>query len=93
MINNFEIIGKFKYLCEVDNKHKKIFLSINNKENKECYLMEIEILNELINIVKRIKENQLIYVRGHIETELCKVENEITFIDKLLIADKLIFKD
>lgn len=96
--NYFKLAGRYKQLCEFDENHTCILIDSMPilKEEKEIiknFFIEIDIYDkELISLVKNLKENDPILIEGHIETEFQKLDVDFTFINKILVAEKIMTK-
>lgn len=60
---------------------------------KEPTFVEIDIYDkELITRIDNLNENDLIGVFGHIESEVCNLYDNSNYMNKKLVADKIMTK-
>lgn len=90
--NDFRLGGRYKHKYKVNDEHLIILLeAFANKGMDKNNFIEIDIKNkELIDLIENIKENDLLVVVGHIESEICEVSEHFNYMNKLLVADKMI---
>lgn len=94
--NDFRLGGRYKHKYEVSDKHYIILIEAFSNKNEPINnhsFIEIDILDdELISIINNLNENELIAIIGHIESEVCTVNDNFKYMNKLLVADKIIIK-
>ena len=92
--NDFRLGGRYKHKCKINDEHYIILVEpFSNKKNNRNDFIEVDIYDqELIQLINRLEENELIAVIGHIESEVCTINDNFNFMDKLLVAEKIITK-
>ena len=90
--NDFRLGGRYKHKYKVNDEHLIILLeAFPNKDINKNNFIEIDIKNkELIDSIENTKENDLLVIAGHIESEICEVSDHFNYINKLLVADKIV---
>lgn len=90
--NDFRLGGRYKHKYKVNDEHLIILLeAFTNKDMDKNNFIEIDIKNnELIELIENIKENDLIVIIGHIDSEICEVSDHFNYMNKLLVADKIV---
>ena len=92
--NDFRLGGRYKHKYKVYDNHLIILMeSFANKDNNKNEFIEIDIYdNELISLVEQVEDNELIAIIGHIESETCTINDNFNYMNKILVADKLMRK-
>ena len=92
--NDFRLGGRYKHKYKAGENHLIILLeAFANKGKTKNDFIEVCVCDkDLISVVDRLEENELIAVLGHIESELCVVNDNFNFMDKVLVADKIMRK-
>jgi len=87
--NEFKLGGRYKHSSKVNDNHKKILVEVFDKDNNQ--FIEVDIFDkDLLNI--SFVENELVVISGHIKSEVCYVNDEVNFLERLLVADKIMRK-
>lgn len=91
-LNEFKLGGRYKHFFKIDDTHFQILVEVF-KDEKNTVFIEVDIFDkELISLIDNLKENELVFIFGHVDREIIQVNAELNFMDKLLIADKIIRK-
>ena len=92
--NSFKLAGRYIHNYKDNENHYIILIALMYPINKKNHsFIEIDILDdELISIINNLNENELIAIIGHIESEVCTVNDNFKYMNKLLVADKIITK-
>ena len=92
--NSFRIIGRYIHKYEDTEDHYIILISMTFSKNKEkSNFIEVDIFDkDLIAVINNLNQNDLVGIVGHMESEVCTLNDNFKFMNKLLVADKLITK-
>lgn len=92
--NYFRLGGRYKYKYKVDDNHLIILLeTFTNKSKGNSEFIEIDIYDkDLIYLSEQLNENELVGFIGHFKSEVCTINDNFSYMNKLLVADKLMRK-
>ena len=92
--NSFKLAGRYIHKYKDNDNHYIILIALMYPINKkEPTFIEIDIYDkELITYIDNLNENDLIGVFGHIESEIRNLNDNFNYMNKKLVADKLITK-
>ena len=92
--NSFKLAGRYIHKYKDNDNHYIILIALMYPINKkEPTFIEIDIYDkELITRIDNLNENDLIGVFGHIESEIRNLNDNFNYMNKKLVADKLITK-
>ena len=92
--NDFRLGGRYKHKYKINDKHYIVLLeALSNKQELDHDFIEIDIIDdELISIINNLNENELIAIIGHIKSEVCTINDNFNYMNKLLVADKIMTK-
>lgn len=92
--NDFKLAGRYIHKYKDNDTHYIILIALMYPINKkEPTFVEIDIYDkELITRIDNLNENDLIGVFGHIESEVCNLNDSFNYMNKKLVADKIMTK-
>ncbi len=92
--NDFKLAGRYIHKYKDNDTHYIILIALIYPINKkEPTFVEIDIYDkELITRIDNLNENDLIGVFGHIESEVCNLNDNFNYMNKKLVADKIMTK-
>ena len=92
--NSFKLAGRYIHKYKDNDTHYIILIALMYPINKkEPTFVEIDIYDkELITRIDNLNENDLIGVFGHIESEVCNLNDNFNYMNKKLVADKIMTK-
>ena len=92
--NSFKLAGRYIHKYKDNENHYIILIALMYPINKkEPTFVEIDIYDkELITRIDNLNENDLIGVFGHIESEVCNLNDNFNYMNKKLVADKIMTK-
>ena len=92
--NSFKLAGRYIHKYKDNENHYIILIALMYPINKkEPTFIEIDIYDqELITCIDNLNENDLIGVFGHIESEIRNLNDNFNYMNKKLVAEKIITK-
>lgn len=92
--NSFKLAGRYIHKYKDNDNHYIILIALMYPINKkEPTFIEIDIYDkELITCIDNLNENDLIGVLGHIESEIRNLNDNFNYMNKKLVAEKIITK-
>ena len=92
--NSFKLAGRYIHNYKDNENHYIILIALMYPINKkEPTFIEIDIYDkELITYIDNLNENDLIGVFGHIESEIRNLNDNFNYMNKKLVAEKIIIK-
>ena len=92
--NSFKLAGRYIHNYKDNENHYIILIALMYPINKkEPTFIEIDIYDkELITYIDNLNENDLVGIFGHIESEIRNLNDNFNYMNKKLVADKLITK-
>ena len=92
--NSFKLAGRYIHNYKDNENHYIILIALMYPINKkEPTFIEIDIYDkELITYIDNLNENDLIGVFGHIESEIRNLNDNFNYMNKKLVAEKIITK-
>lgn len=92
--NSFKLAGRYINKYKDNENHYIILIALMYPINKkEPTFIEIDIYDkELITCIDNLNENDLIGVFGHIESEIRNLNDNFNYMNKKLVAEKIITK-
>ncbi len=92
--NSFKLAGRYIHNYKDNENHYIILIALMYPINKkEPTFIEIDIYDkELITCIDNLNENDLIGVFGHIESEIRNLNDNFNYMNKKLVAEKIIIK-
>ncbi len=92
--NSFKLAGRYIHKYKDNENHYIILIALMYPINKkEPTFIEIDIYDkELITYIDNLNENDLVGIFGHIESEIRNLNDNFNYMNKKLVADKLITK-
>ena len=92
--NSFKLAGRYIHKYKDNDTHYIILIALMYPINKkEPTFVEIDIYDkELITYIDNLNENDLVGIFGHIESEIRNLNDNFNYMNKKLVADKLITK-
>ena len=92
--NSFKLAGRYILKYKDNDNHYIILIALMYPINKkEPTFIEIDIYDkELITYIDNLNENDLVGIFGHIESEIRNLNDNFNYMNKKLVADKLITK-
>ena len=92
--NSFKLAGRYIHKYKDNENHYIILIALMYPINKkEPTFIEIDIYDkELITCIDNLNENDLIGVFGHIESEIRNLNDNFNYMNKKLVAEKIIIK-
>ena len=92
--NSFKLAGRYIHKYKDNENHYIILIALMYPINKkEPTFIEIDIYDkELISRIDNLNQNDLIGVFGHIESETCNLNDSFKYMNKKLVADKIMTK-
>lgn len=92
--NSFKLSGRYIHKYKDNDNHYIILIALMYPINKkEPTFIEIDIYDkELITYIDNLNENDLVGIFGHIESEIRNLNDNFNYMNKKLVADKLITK-
>lgn len=92
--NSFKFAGRYIHKYKDNENHYIILIALMYPINKkEPTFIEIDIYDkELITCIDNLNENDLIGVFGHIESEIRNLNDNFNYMNKKLVAEKIITK-
>ena len=92
--NSFKLAGRYIHNYKDNENHYIILIALMYPINKkEPTFVEIDIYDkELITRIDNLNENDLIGVFGHIESEIRNLNDNFNYMNKKLVAEKIIIK-
>ena len=92
--NSFKLAGRYIHKYKDNDNHYIILIALMYPINKkEPTFIEIDIYDkELITCIDNLNENDLIGVFGHIESEIRNLNDNFNYMNKKLVAEKIIIK-
>ena len=92
--NSFKLAGRYIHNYKDNENHYIILIALMYPINKkEPTFIEIDIYDkELITCIDNLNENDLIGVFGHIESEIRNLNDNFNYMNKKLVAEKIITK-
>ncbi len=92
--NSFKLAGRYIHKYKDNDNHYIILIALMYPINKkEPTFIEIDIYDkELITYIDNLNENDLVGIFGHIESEIRNLNDNFNYMNKKLVADKLITK-
>ena len=92
--NSFKLAGRYIHKYKDNENHYIILIALMYPINKkEPTFIEIDIYDkELITYIDNLNENDLIGVFGHIESEIRNLNDNFNYMNKKLVAEKIITK-
>ena len=92
--NSFKLAGRYIHKYKDNDNHYIILIALMYPINKkEPTFIEIDIYDkELITCIDNLNENDMIGVFGHIESEMRNLNDNFNYMNKKLVAEKIIIK-
>ena len=92
--NSFKLAGRYIHKYKDNENHYIILIALMYPiDKKEPTFIEIDIYDkELITCIDNLNENDLIGVFGHIESEIRNLNDNFNYMNKKLVAEKIITK-
>lgn len=92
--NSFKLAGRYIHKYKDNENHFIILIALMYPINKkEPTFIEIDIYDkELITYIDNLNENDLVGVFGHIESEIRNLNDNFNYMNKKLVAEKIITK-
>lgn len=92
--NSFKLAGRYIHNYKDNENHYIILIALMYPINKkEPTFIEIDIYDkELITCIDNLNENDMIGVFGHIESEMRNLNDNFNYMNKKLVAEKIIIK-
>lgn len=92
--NSFKLAERYIHKYKDNDNHYIILIALMYPINKkEPTFIEIDIYDkELITYIDNLNENDLVGIFGHIESEIRNLNDNFNYMNKKLVADKLITK-
>ena len=92
--NSFKLAGRYIHKYKDNENHYIILIALMYPINKkEPTFIEIDIYDkELITYIDNLNENDLVGIFGHIESEIRNLNDNFNYMNKKLVAEKIIIK-
>lgn len=92
--NSFKLAGRYIHKYKDNENHYIILIALMYPINKkEPTFIEIDIYDkELITYIDNLNENDLVGIFGHIESEIRNLNDNFNYMNKKLVADKIMTK-
>ena len=92
--NSFKLAGRYIHNYKDNENHYIILIALMYPINKkEPTFIEIDIYDkELITCIDNLNENDLVGIIGHIESEIRNLNDNFNYMNKKLVAEKIITK-
>jgi hypothetical protein len=92
--NSFKLAGRYIHNYKDNENHYIILIALMYPINKkEPTFIEIDIYDkELITYIDNLNENDLVGIFGHIESEIRNLNDNFNYMNKKLVAEKIITK-
>ena len=92
--NSFKLAGRYIHNYKDNENHYIILIALMYPINKkEPTFIEIDIYDkELITCIDNLNENDLVGIIGHIESEIRNLNDNFNYMNKKLVAEKIIIK-
>ena len=92
--NSFKLAGRYIHNYKDNENHYIILIALMYPINKkEPTFIEIDIYDkELITCIDNLNENDMIGVFVHIESEMRNLNDNFNYMNKKLVAEKIIIK-
>lgn len=92
--NSFKLAGRYIHKYKDNENHYIILIALMYPINKkEPTFIEIDIYDkELITYIDNLNENDLVGIFGHIELEIRNLNDNFNYMNKKLVAEKIITK-
>ena len=92
--NSFKLAGRYIHNYKDNENHYIILIALMYPINKkEPTFIEIDIYDkELITYIDNLNENDLVGIFGHIESEIRNLNDNFNYMNKKLVAEKIIIK-
>ena len=92
--NSFKLAGRYIHKYKDNDNHYIILIALMYPINKkEPTFIEIDIYDkELITYIDNLNENDLVGIFGHIESEIRNLNDNFNYMNKKLVAEKIIIK-
>ena len=92
--NSFKPAGRYIHKYKDNENHYIILIALMYPINKkEPTFIEIDIYDkELITYIDNLNENDLVGIFGHIESEIRNLNDNFNYMNKKLVAEKIITK-
>lgn len=92
--NSFKLAGRYIHNYKDNENHYIILIALMYPINKkEPTFIEIDIYDKkLITCIDNLNENDMIGVFGHIESEMRNLNDNFNYMNKKLVAEKIIIK-
>lgn len=92
--NSFKLAGRYIHKYKDNENHYIILIALMYPINKkEPTFIEIDIYEkELITYIDNLNENDLVGIFGHIESEIRNLNDNFNYMNKKLVAEKIITK-
>ncbi len=92
--NSFKLAGRYIHKYKDNENHYIILIALMYPINKkEPTFIEIDIYDkELITYIDNLNENDLVGIFGHIESEIRNLNDNFNYMNKKLVAEKIITK-
>ena len=92
--NSFKLAGRYIHKYKDNDNHYIILIALMYPINKkEPTFIEIDIYDkELITYIDNLNENDLVGIFGHIESEIRNLNDNFNYMNKKLVAEKIITK-
>ena len=92
--NSFKLAGRYIHNYKDNENHYIILIALMYPINKkEPTFIEIDIYDkELITYIDNLNENDLVGIFGHIESEIRNLNDNFNYMNKKLVADKIMTK-
>ena len=92
--NSFKLAGRYIHKYKDNENHYIILIALMYPINKkEPTFIEIDIYDkELITYIDNLNENDLVGIFCHIELEIRNLNDNFNYMNKKLVAEKIITK-